>query len=152
MKKKLGKQGDGSRSTGRSKRSRRGGILYEATLAIALSAVVLVGLLQLLGLVAQQRRSAEQRFIAMIESGNAMEVVMTRSWSALTTEQLAQMQPSDFVRQRLPDAKLKIETLPAGEENKDRRIIVQLDWDNGHGRGNPLRLVAWRLQPSEAAP
>jgi hypothetical protein len=133
------------------KQRRRGSLVQEAIVAIALSGVVLAGISQLLGLAAQQRHAAQQRFVARHELDNWMESAMSLPWDQLTAEGLATAQLSELAHHRLPQAELHIKAVDENENT--RRVHVQLSWltrdSEQHQR---LSLVGWRYKPIEAQP
>ena len=134
-------------------RKRKGATIQEAMVAILIVAAVLVGVAQLLAMVASQRRSAQQRSLATREAGNLMEDVMTRRWSDLTPDALAEIQLSDQCRQGLPDAELHIDVSPEDDTDQIRRIDIRIDWTTAADRRSaPVQLVAWRPYEEEAAP
>ena len=132
-------------------RKRNGATIQEALVAILIVAAVLLGVAQLLAMVASQQRNAQQRSLAAREAGNLMEDLMTRPWGDLTPDSLAEIQLSDPCRQRLPDAELKIEVGAEDDTNQIRRIDIRIDWANAADqRCDPIRLVAWRFHDEEA--
>ena len=132
-------------------RKRNGATIQEAMVAILIVAAVLVGVAQLLAMAASQRRNAQQRSLAAREAGNLMEDLMTRPWSDLTPDSLAEIQLSDPCLQRLPDAELRIEVGAENDSDEVRRVDVRIDWANAADqRCDPIRLVAWRFHDEEA--
>jgi len=132
-------------------RKRNGATIQEALVAILIVAAVLVGVTQLLAMVASQRRSAQLRSLAAREAGNLMEDLMTRPWSDLTPDTLAKVQLSEPCLQRLPDAELQIEVSAEDDTDQVRRVDIRIDWANAADqRCDPVRLVAWRFHDEEA--
>ena len=130
---------------------RRGALVHEATLAIALTGIILVGMSQLLSLAMQQRRSAHQRFIARHEVASLMEEVMSRPWSEMTTTELASLRTSEPCRERVPDAQLDIQVVP--EDDATRRVHIEITWPTLHSMHRQrLALVGWRYRPQETQP
>ena len=134
-------------------RRRNGATIQEAMVAILIVAAVLVGVAQLLALAASQRRNAQQRGLATREAGNLMEDLMTRPWSDLTPDSLAQIQLSEQCHQLLLDAELRIEVRPEDDMDQIRRIDIRIDWATAADRRTaPVQLVAWRPYGEEVAP
>jgi hypothetical protein len=132
---------------------RRGGTIHEAMMATAIASVVLVSVTQLVAMIARKHLAYERRTLATLEAGNVMEQLMSWRWAELTPDKLAALRLSDECRQRLPDARLRVQTTTDGQADGGRRIDVQIDWRNEANRqGEPIRLVAWRYRNEEAGP
>lgn len=130
---------------------RNGATIPEAMVAMLIVAAVLVGVAQLLAMVAGQRRNTQQRSLAVREAGNLMEDLMTRPWSELTPDSLAEFQLPEPCLQQLPDAKLQIEVHADDDTDQARRIDIRIDWAGpADRRCQPVRLVAWRYHDEEA--
>lgn len=137
-------------STRRTHHKRHGATIGEATIAIGLAAVVLGGVAQLVAVSASQQRISERRSTAVREVGNLMEDLMSRPWNDVTPEKVADTRPSEWCRQTMPDARLRVDVNAEGERGEVKRISVQIDWPNAGGaRGEPVRLVAWRYRREE---
>jgi hypothetical protein len=119
--------------------------LLELAVAGALLGTLLVVCLQLLQATAAQRRSADQRQLALIEVGNVLERLAARPWAELTPKSVANEKPSAWLGNRLRGAELKIEvTTPAGEPDV-KRIAVSLRWQDRNGRYlPPIGITTWR--------
>jgi len=134
----------------RAHHKRRGATIGEATIAIGLSVVVMGGVAQLVAVTSNQQRVSERRSTAVREIGNVMEDLMSRPWTDVTEEKVAVIEPSEWCRQTLPDARLGVDVKSEGEEDEIKRVSVQIDWQNAAGdRGEPVRLVAWRYRNEE---
>jgi len=132
---------------------RRGATIVEATIAFAISIAVLAGVTQLVALTSNQWRASELRTTAVREAGNLMEDLMSRPWADITAEDLAAVEPSDWCRQTLPDARIRVELNSEGEDDEIKRIGILVDWRNAAGdRAEPVRLVAWRFHDEESEP
>ena len=123
---------------------RRGIGVMELVVAGALLGTLLVVCLQLLTATAAQRRVAEQRQLAVLEVGNAMERLASRPWAELKPEMAApQLSPS--VRDRLPGAELKVEVTTPSAEPGTKRIVVSLRWQDRAGQFvSPVKIATWR--------
>ena len=138
------------RCSSRRTMRRSGTILQEAVVAVALAAVVLAGVVQLVAITVRQRHISEQRAWAVREAANAMEQLMACPWDEVTPDRAAAIQLSESCSDVLPQARLKIEVASADDAEETRKIAIDLDWQNAAGhRGQPVRLVAWRY-PSES--
>ena len=132
---------------------RRGSAIIEATMAVAIVAAALLSVMQLLAVVGQQRRDAEQRRTATREVANVMEQLLAQPWEDVTAERLAALELSADCRRVMPDARLRAEVADEAGPPGVKRIRVELDWlDRGGQRGEPARLVAWKFRSEEAAP
>jgi len=128
-----------------------GFVLQETIMAVALSLALVVGVAQLLSMVAQQRRLARQYAVAAQEAGNLMEDLVSRSWAQTSAEQLASVGLSPPCSRCLPDAKLALEV--ADENSGVRRIRARIDWRRAPGRGGrPVCLVGWKFREEENVP
>lgn len=128
-----------------------GFVVHEAILALALAVTLVVGVTQLLVLVAQQRRLAREQTVAQEEAGNLLETLMTRSWDDTTAQRLAAVELSPECRRWLAEAQLRVEV---NDEAADvRRIALELAWRPFcGGRAAPLRLTGWKFRATEVAP
>lgn len=130
---------------------RTGFILHEVLMAILIAVAALGGVAQLLALVAQQQRLAQQRTAAVREVGNLMEDFAARPWAEITVEKLAQVRLSEACQCCLPDARLQVEL--QAEDADTQRISIQIDWPTAAGaRAEPVRLVGWRFRDEETGP
>jgi Tfp pilus assembly protein PilW len=132
---------------------RRGAAMFEAIAAIAIAAAVLTGVVQLLVLANRQLRISQQHALAAREAGNLMEDLMSRPWTEVTPDSASSVQLSQWCRDSLPDARLRVEVAAEGDADETRRIGIQIDWRNAaNQRGQPVRLTAWRHRYEEAPP
>lgn len=132
-------------------RRRSGFLLQEAMMAVALALAGVVGIAQLLGMVAQQRRTAQQQVAAAGEAGNLMEDLASRRWNEITPQYAASLKLTEDCRRILPDGKLQVDVV--SEDQDAKRISIRIDWQTASGqRGEPVRLLAWRFRDQEARP
>jgi Tfp pilus assembly protein PilV len=137
--------------TNRATARRAGFALPEAIMATALALAVLVGVAQLLAMVAGQRRLARQHAVAVLEAGNLMEQLMARPWPEIDPKTLAAVQLSEPCRQCLPEARLRVDVAP--EDPDTKRIRIEIDWRTASGRPvEPIRLLGWKSRGEEAGP
>ncbi len=143
-----------TRSLAATRRSASGGLaVIEAIVGLVISLAVLATMAHLLALAASQRRVTEQRAVAVREAGNLMEQVMARPWTELASEKLGQLALSESCRQRLPDARLRVEATAEGEPASAQQIRIRIDWQDRAGqRVEPVQLVAWRYAAEEPKP
>jgi type II secretory pathway pseudopilin PulG len=125
---------------------RRGFILQEALMATGLVAVVLVGVVHLMGAATQQRRAASHYARATREAANAMEQLIACAWDELAAEAAA-IERRDSAAEQLPGGRIEVQIVDESPE-PGRRIRIRIDWQNTAGqRVQPVQLVAWRYPP-----
>ncbi len=130
---------------------KRGFLLHEAMMAVGLSMALVVGVTQLLVMVAQQRRLARQYTLATQEAGNVMEEVTSRPWIDTTSEGLASIGFSETCGTLLPEASLAVDV--ADEEAGVRRISVEIQWQPAPERAREsVGLVGWKFLGKEDGP
>lgn len=128
-------------------KQKRGFLLYEAMMALALAMALSVGVAQVLSVVAQQRRLARQHAAAVQEAGNLMEQIAARQWEQAVPG-LSPASLSDAGRAWLPGAELKIEI--ADEDPGVRRIRIEITWHDPAGKpAAPVCLVGWKFRAEE---
>jgi hypothetical protein len=107
--------------------------------------VAFVLLAQFLTLAAQQRRTSEQRRIALQEAANVLERISALPAEELTTDRLANWQPSAELARELPQAKLQISLAPEAGPPRGQKVRVEVAWPNAAGELNaPIGLTAYR--------
>ncbi len=130
---------------------RRGSMFVETAIGIALAAVVMIAVAQLVALVAKQRREVAQARIATQEAANVMEHAMVLPWEALTTDAASQLELSDELASQLDAPQLSITVTPVDDVIPVKKIEVTLSWqDQANRRVEPIRLVAWRHRKPQA--
>ena len=129
--------------------SRRAGtVVHEATIALVLASAILVTVVQVLALSAQQSRSQHQRLTASHEAGNLMEQLMARSWEQLTPEAVASIELSEMCQTTLRDAQLAIAVTPGSDGAK--QLKIEIGWRHASGNQEaPVHLVAWKYPREE---
>lgn len=130
----------------RMRRRWAGNMVLEATMAVTLVSVALIGVAQFLVVVGRQQRVIEWRRLANREAGNVMEQIMARSFEDLTTEGLAGIAISSDARRRLPAAKLMIELETVNQQAAARQVQIEIGWQNLAGQREHARLVAWKYE------
>jgi hypothetical protein len=126
---------------------RRGFTIVEAVTGAAMLGMLLAVCLQLMGAVAAQRRTVDQRQWATVELGNVLERITARPWAELTPQAVAGQQPAETIRNRLPGAELKIEISTPAAEPDAKRIVVSLRWRDRSGDFlPPLTVTTWKYR------
>jgi hypothetical protein len=131
-------------------RNRSGSVLQEALAAVGMGAIVVASIAQLLAVASRQWVASEQRSLAVRETGNAMEEVLSRPWAGVQNDKLSDIGLSQTGKELLPDAKLKVTAIASETEKDSLQIRIELDWRNPAGqRAAPVRLVAWRYRSED---
>ncbi len=130
---------------------RRGAMLVEVAIGVALAVVVMIAVAQLVAVVAKQRREVAQTHLATQEVANVMERVMVLPWGELTTEAAEQFVAAHPPAAALDDPQLSITVSDSDDPLPTKEIEIALSWrDHAHRRVEPVRLVAWKHQPIAA--
>ena len=87
---------------------KKGFLLQDAMMAVALAMAGVVGLAHLLGVVASQRRTAGQQATAVREAGNLMEVLASAVRAQLSPDEMVKVRLSEDCLRSLPDATLRV--------------------------------------------
>jgi hypothetical protein len=120
-------------------------------IGIGVAILMVVAVAQLVAVIASQRRIAEQTRLATREAANAMEHLLSVSWTELNPDAPPEVTVSAAAADRLDDPRLSV-AITAGEADVSvKQIDVRIDWLNRGGqRGDPVRLVAWRHAAARA--
>ncbi len=131
-----------------NRNEKRGFVLYEAMMALGLSMALVVGIAQLLVMVAQQRRLVRQHAVATREVGNLMEQAISRPWSDTTSEGLASTDLAGDCSVYLPEPTVSMTVVD--EDMETRRITIEIEWESAPERAREsVRLVGWRYLAEE---
>ncbi len=84
------------------RRTRRGSLLVETSVAMVILTVALVAIAQTLGMVAQQRRESERRLWAMQAAANLMEHIAVQPFDQITAESVAELKLPEELQTALP--------------------------------------------------
>lgn len=129
-------------------RRRKGSMLLEVSLAIALLTVGLVAVAQLLAVAARQRHETRWRAVATREVANVTEQVMALPWEQTTAAQFNAVSLHPTTKALLPDATLEIEVTDVTDPRRAKRLQISLAYRNTAGLPvEPISLVAWKFAP-----
>jgi type II secretory pathway pseudopilin PulG len=128
---------------------RRGSVLIESMIAIALLALAMTGVSQLIVLAGRQQRIVESRRLAHREASNVMERVMARRDSQLSPDNLAAISVSPETRAQLPSAAVKIHVTPT-DDGRTNQLRVEVAWVDFVGQAELVEVSAWR--PAGSSP
>lgn len=133
--------------------ARCGFTLIELIATCILLGVVFSVSIPLLTVVAQERRSAEQRQFALQYATNLLERTMTNGWSQLPVgEQTLTAAPTD-VQTLLPGLERQVEVKELLETPRSKQVVVSIRWKSRSGQlVAPVRLSAWVYAIGEGQP
>ena len=104
-------------------------------------------------MVAQERRSAEQRQFALQHATNLLERATTRSWTELPVGKLEFTAAPADVQSLLPGLEQQVEVKELAETPRSKQVTVSIRWKSRSGElVAPLRLSAWVYPNGEAQP
>jgi hypothetical protein len=127
---------------------RRGVILIEVIVACGLAAVLLTVCVQVLTLMAVERRGVERRAIGLQEAANLVEQASAIPFEQLTKEKLNAMSIDSALATLLPDGKAYFSVEEEWEPLPSKRVSVELSWlGAGRRREAPVRLTTWVFAP-----
>jgi hypothetical protein len=128
---------------------RRGVILIEVIVACGLAAVLLAICVQVLTLMAVERRAVERRAIALQEAANLIEQATAIPFDQLTPQKLKGFSIDPALAAILPDAKAELSTDDEHEPLRAKRVAVAISWRGaGRRREMPVRLTTWVFGPA----
>ncbi len=131
---------------------RRGYLLVEVFVALAILAALFVLVIQMVSTTARERRANERRAIALEHAANLLERASAIPYEQLSAESLREMAISSDAGQLLPEGDVRWTVDEEGSELPAKRVGVELTWRAPHGRSDaPVRLVTWAFPQSELA-
>ena len=122
----------------------------EVAISVAMTAVLLLLIGQLLVLLKSHSRAAERHAIAMQTVENSLEEFTALPWNEIDAEHLAQLQLPERITNRWPDAKLSGEVDELTDPTPAKRIVLKLTL-NPELSVPPARLATWVFQTPDAA-
>jgi prepilin-type N-terminal cleavage/methylation domain-containing protein len=132
--------------------SRRGMTVLEMSIALLILTVALGGVLQLVSTAAKQRRTGEERRLALQELANQAERVAILPWDELTEAKLATLKPSAECEAANPTATIAATLAEDDGPPAAKRIRIEVAWTNAVGQQvDPLGVTLWRYAPAEEA-
>lgn len=132
-------------------RYRKGSMLLEVSLAVALLTVGLVAVAQLLAVAARQRHETRWRAVATREVANVIEQVMALPWDQTTAAQSSEVALHPAAKALLPDAALEVEVTDVTDPRPAKRIQISLTYRSTADLPvAPIKLVAWKFAPGGA--
>lgn len=129
------------------RRKSRGTTLFEATMALAVVALALTALVQLLASLQHQRRLVERRSLALLEASNALERLMNLPVDELAPEKIRALRLSDIALAQIPGGELSVEMSEPSGTPAARRVLVTVVGAGPDGSPETLgQLTAWRFE------
>ncbi len=128
--------------------ARSGLTLFELVVALFVLTTAMVAIVQLLAVAASQRRTIEQRRVALRETANQAERISLLPWNEMQTAELATWDLSEESRKTLPQATTAMEIHEESEPVKSRRIRLMIRSPNTVGQSIDLAdLTVWKFAP-----
>ena len=126
---------------------RRGMTIAELMVALFIMTTAMVAIVQLLAAAAGQRRTIEQRRVALAEVANEAELVARISWDDSSPDKLTSWQPSAELTAALPQATCAVEVTEEAGPPAARRIRLSVAWPNSVGQiGEPIAVSLWKFK------
>jgi len=123
--------------------SRRAFTMIEVAATSLMVGIAMVLMLQLLTVVASERRSLDRRQCATQEVANQMEYLTRLRWDELSPDQSQAPPLSARAKAMLPGAEFTLK-VSSTTEPKGKRLSLSLRWRNRHGEwDSPVRLSSW---------
>src|SRR5207249_648256 len=120
--------------------------LFELTVALFILTTAMMAIVQLMAATASQRRSADQRRVALQEVANQAERVALLSWEQTAPEKLTTWEPSAELMKVLPQAKCAAEVSEESAAPVGRKIRLTVTWTNAAGQQvEPASVTIWRF-------
>jgi prepilin-type N-terminal cleavage/methylation domain-containing protein len=126
----------------------RGVTLFELMVALVVMTTAMMAIVQLLAMVASQRRMIEQRRAALTEVANQAERIALLPWNELRPETTAAWEFSAESRTALPQGTATMEIQEETEPANSRRIRLLVRSPNAVGQMIELAdLTVWKFTP-----
>jgi type II secretory pathway pseudopilin PulG len=132
--------------------ARRAMTLFELTIALFIMTTVMAAIVQLVAVTAGQRRTLNQRRLALLEVANQAERIALSDWDDTSAGKLATWRPSDELTAALPQARCTVAVSDEAGPPAARRIRLTVTWTNSVGQElDPASLTIWKF-PEETHP
>src|SRR5437773_8036558 len=128
---------------------RRGMTITELMVALFIMTTAMAAIVQLLAVTAGQRRTIEQRRVALQEVANQAERVTLLSWEATAPDQLTTWQPSPELTAALPQATCTAGVNEEAGPPQSRRVRLSVTWPDAAGQmREPIAVTIWKFAES----
>jgi hypothetical protein len=128
---------------------RKGGILLECAMALAVISLGIALTAEGLALLGMQRRNLEQHNAAILALDQVLERVAATPWDQLTKEEIEGWDWSDELP---PRAELAVSVTEEAGPPAARQVTVALVYPSQDGVAETAPLVLWRYAPPGGAP
>lgn len=134
-----------------AKPARRGLMLMEVVVSMAMLGVVLATVAQVIQWSAVEHRTAQRKRCALETARSLLDELSAKDWSAINSENASRLRIPRESAQFLIDPRLKMAVATQSGLLPSKRISVELTWSNGPGRASEqVQLSTWVFQPSPA--
>jgi hypothetical protein len=128
------------------RRPRPGVTLFELMVALFILTTAMAAIVQLTAVTAGQRRTIEQRRIALQEVANRAERIALLPWEKTAPEKLTTWQSSADLTAALPQATCTAEVSDEPGMPRARRIRLLVSWPNAAGQlVDPVAVTIWKF-------
>jgi Tfp pilus assembly protein PilV len=125
--------------------------LLETTVALLIVSAVVLAILQLVNVTANQRRTLEERRIALQEVANQAERIAMLPWERTEPDELKEWQPGDDLLVVTPQAKCAIRVTPDAASPLARKIRLSITENTAANESVELAaLTIWKFSPANA--
>jgi Tfp pilus assembly protein PilV len=129
--------------------ARRGMTLLETTVALFIASAVVLAILQLVSITARQRRTLEEKRIALQEVANQAERIAQLPWEKTAPEELNQWQPGEDLLAVVPQAKCTVDVTAEAGPPLGRKIRLLITETSAANEPTELAaLTVWKFAPS----
>ncbi len=126
---------------------RRGLTIAELLVALFVMTTAMMAMVQLLAAVGGQRRTIEQRRVALTEVANEAERAALLSWDEIAPETFTTWQPSAELIATLPEATCRAEVTEEAGQPVARRVRLSVNWPNAGGQmREPVAVTIWKFR------
>ena len=125
---------------------RRGVTLFELMVALFILTTAMAAIVQLVAVTASQRRTIEQRRVALQEVANQAERIALLPWEETARDKLTTWRPSADLTSALPQAACTAEVSDEPGMPRARRIRLLVAWPNAAGQlVDPVAVTIWKF-------
>ena len=131
--------------------ARRGMTLLETMVALFIVSAVLLAILQLVSVTANQRRTLEERRIALQEVANQAERIAMLPWERTAPDEMKEWQPTDGLLDVSPQAKCAITVTAESGPPLARKIRLTVTETSAANDSIELAAITiWKFVPANA--
>jgi prepilin-type N-terminal cleavage/methylation domain-containing protein len=127
---------------------RRGFTMIEMVVGVAMMAVLLTLLGQMLVSMRQNTRRAEERTLVLRSVENALEEITAAPWAAINEQAVAALRLPEEVRRRWPQAELTGQVTASTDPVEAKQVTLKLSL-GPESRIRPVSLTTWVFKAAE---